>query len=265
MPKWLARSFRSLALVGLAYFAGICGAFSTPWVEAQVVPLITSWLFTGGALVQDSTSGGNIIMPKASTGLIQGESSISATAASVVGNPAYMSVINVNGTGNSHIGIVGNGASIYGGILSIMKTRAATDAATTIVQNGDELFEFNAWGADGSVYRRAAEILMTVDGAPGSGDMPGAIDFLTTADGGTTLASALKLSNDKSAQFTGTIKSSRTTDLGWSVQSAADQACNTTCTSACVLGFNLTAGNITGTILACTDATADVCLCAGAS
>lgn len=63
---------------------------------------------------------------------------------------------------------------------------------------------------------------------------------------------------------TGTFISSRTTDLGWSVQSAANQACNTTCTSACVFGFNLTAG-VPGTLLACTDATADVCLCAGAS
>lgn len=61
-----------------------------------------------------------------------------------------------------------------------------------------------------------------------------------------------------------TITSSRTTDLGWSVQSATNQACNTTCTSACVFGQNLTAG-VPGTLLACTDATADVCLCAGAS
>lgn len=64
--------------------------------------------------------------------------------------------------------------------------------------------------------------------------------------------------------MTGEITSSATGALGWSVQSAANQACNTTCTSACVFGFNLTAG-VPGTMLACTDATSDVCLCAGAT
>ena len=54
--------------------------------------------------------------------------------------------------------------------------------------------------------------------------------------------------------------STATDDIGWTVQSAANQACNTTCTNACVVGFDATAG-----IVACTDAAADQCLCAGAS
>jgi hypothetical protein len=58
---------------------------------------------------------------------------------------------------------------------------------------------------------------------------------------------------------------STTTSIGWSVVAGADTACNTTCTNACVFGWNLTAANITGTLLACTDATADACLCAGAN
>lgn len=62
----------------------------------------------------------------------------------------------------------------------------------------------------------------------------------------------------------GTFTSARTTNLGWTVVSVANQACNTTCTSACVFGHNLTAG-VPGAMLACTDATADECLCAGAS
>jgi len=58
-----------------------------------------------------------------------------------------------------------------------------------------------------------------------------------------------------------TITSSYTLDLGWVVMSASNTACNTTCVSACVLGQETTSK----AILACTDATADVCLCAGAS
>lgn len=68
--------------------------------------------------------------------------------------------------------------------------------------------------------------------------------------------------NGDTATFATTITSSRTTDIGWSVVAAANQACNTTCTSACVTGID-TLG--TGGFLACTTATADFCLCAGAS
>lgn len=81
---------------------------------------------------------------------------------------------------------------------------------------------------------------------------------------GTNGGSTITVAKDLSSTFAGKITSNATADLGWSVQSAANQACNTTCTSACVFGFNLTAG-VPGTLLACTDATADVCLCAGAS
>lgn len=60
-----------------------------------------------------------------------------------------------------------------------------------------------------------------------------------------------------------TITSTRATDIGWSVVAGANTACNTTCTSACVFGVNTAATE--ADIVACTDATADECLCAGAN
>ena len=51
-----------------------------------------------------------------------------------------------------------------------------------------------------------------------------------------------------------------TDDMGWTIQSAANQACNTTCASSCVMGFDLVAG-----LLACSSASADQCLCAGSN
>ena len=54
-----------------------------------------------------------------------------------------------------------------------------------------------------------------------------------------------------------------TNDLGWTVQGGANTACNTTCTSACVFGVNVQATE--ADITACSDATADECLCAGPS
>lgn len=59
------------------------------------------------------------------------------------------------------------------------------------------------------------------------------------------------------------VTSTATTDLGWAVVAGANTACNTTCTSACVFGVNTAATE--ADIVACTDATADECLCAGAS
>lgn len=59
----------------------------------------------------------------------------------------------------------------------------------------------------------------------------------------------------------GKLSSSATSDFGWALVSAANQACNTTCVSACIMGQETTSK----AFLACTDATADICLCAGAS
>lgn len=61
---------------------------------------------------------------------------------------------------------------------------------------------------------------------------------------------------------TGAITSSITTSIGWSVVAGANTACNTTCTSGCVVGQDTGTANV---FVACDSATADVCLCAGAS
>lgn len=52
-----------------------------------------------------------------------------------------------------------------------------------------------------------------------------------------------------------------TNDIGWTLVSAANQACNTTCATGCVFGQETTSK----ALLACTDDTADICLCAGAT
>ena len=65
---------------------------------------------------------------------------------------------------------------------------------------------------------------------------------------------------DGAITTTSTFKSTAASDLGWTVQNATNQACNTTCTNgACVIGID----TVTTGFLACTDATADSCLCAG--
>jgi len=66
----------------------------------------------------------------------------------------------------------------------------------------------------------------------------------------------------KDIYSSGTITSSIATSIGWSVVAGANTACNTTCTSGCVVGQDTGTANV---FVACSSATADVCLCAGAS
>ncbi len=66
----------------------------------------------------------------------------------------------------------------------------------------------------------------------------------------------------KAAVFGGAVTSTATGALGWTVVSGANTACNTTCTSACVIGQDAGAANV---FVDCATATADTCLCAGGS
>lgn len=78
-------------------------------------------------------------------------------------------------------------------------------------------------------------------------------------DDSTDVFSATKTSVD----FPIGLTSSGTSSFGWTVVAGADTACNTTCVSACVVGF---AADVTGSNpVACSSATADSCLCAGSS
>lgn len=90
--------------------------------------------------------------------------------------------------------------------------------------------------------------------------------FGAAATIGTSGATSLALAVNSATQFTvgatGTLIGTGTSSIGWTVQAAANQACNTTCVTPCVTGID-TLG--TGGFLACTTATADFCLCAGAS
>ena len=64
------------------------------------------------------------------------------------------------------------------------KTRSGSIGGTTAVQNGDLLGYLGWQGADGNdLDGTAAAIQATIDNTPGSNDMPGRLEFLTTRDG----------------------------------------------------------------------------------
>jgi hypothetical protein len=91
-------------------------------------------------------------------------------------------------------------------------------------------------------------------------ETPGATDVEIVVGASTATAKTLTLSSAGNLSIPGTISSTGTAAVG-SVVAGADTACNTTCVSPCSFGQN----TATFAIVACTDATADVCYCLGAS
>ena len=86
-------------------------------------------------------------------------------------------------------------------------------------------------GYDGTDYANAAAIIVTVDGTPGSNDMPGRMTFYTTPDGTGNLTSRMTIGNDGAIQMFQTLD----VDGGITANLTGD-----------VLG-NLT-GNVTGNV-----------------
>jgi len=73
--------------------------------------------------------------------------------------------------------------SSSGPALAFSKTRSTSIGGNTIVQSNDLLGQLVFYGADGTdVDSHAGLIRCRVDGTPGSNDMPGRLEFHTTAD-----------------------------------------------------------------------------------
>jgi hypothetical protein len=83
-----------------------------------------------------------------------------------------------------------------GYVQRFLKSRSGTVGTNTIVQNGDTIGGLIFQGADGTGYREAASILATVNGTPGTNDMPGALLFRTTADGGSSATERMRIDSN---------------------------------------------------------------------
>jgi hypothetical protein len=66
--------------------------------------------------------------------------------------------------------------------LSFNKARG-TIGTRAAVSSDDQLFTISGAGWDGTAYRDAVKVVATVDGTPGSNDMPGKLAVLTSPDG----------------------------------------------------------------------------------
>jgi len=88
------------------------------------------------------------------------------------------------------------------------KSRHASIGSTAIVSDDDNLLDIIAYADDAaSAYFEspAAMIRMSVDGTPGTNDMPGRITFHTSADGGQALNERMRLDSSGNLNVTGNV------------------------------------------------------------
>ena len=80
--------------------------------------------------------------------------------------------------------------------LLLSKSRSATIGNFAVLQDDDEVGMIDFRGADGSDnMSKVAEIKASIDGTPGSNDMPGRLTFHTTADGASTTTERLRITS----------------------------------------------------------------------
>ena len=84
------------------------------------------------------------------------------------------------------------------------KSRSTTPSVKTIVQNADALGSISWRGDDGVGYIDAATITASVDGTPGTNDMPGRLVFSTTADGASSPTERMRIDSAGNVGIGGT-------------------------------------------------------------
>jgi hypothetical protein len=81
--------------------------------------------------------------------------------------------------------------------LFFTRTRGGTPTTYTVVQDGDSLGLLEFYGADGTSYGSpGARIQASVDGTPGTNDMPGRLVLSTTSDGASSPTERLRVTSD---------------------------------------------------------------------
>jgi hypothetical protein len=104
-------------------------------------------------------------------------------------------LVGAYGSGSTVIGSARYSADSGSSIYAFAKSRNATVGSHTVVNDGDTIGQIQFWGSDGTGYIQGAAIQATVDGTPGTNDMPGRLLFLTTADGASSTTERMRIDN----------------------------------------------------------------------
>jgi hypothetical protein len=146
-------------------------------------------LGTGNALlVEDSTN------PDATPLVINSDGKLLLGHTASYASPLDRPISVAYGAG-SGIGSYRFSADTIGTEIVLSKSRSGTIGTNTVVQNNDDIGYISFYGADGTGYISAAQIMAEVDGTPGTNDMPGRLVFSTTADGASSPTERMRIDN----------------------------------------------------------------------
>ena len=128
---------------------------------------------------------------------------IGTTAAETLA-PSTTPKVQIEGTDHhtSSLSIVRNSNDNGQSLLILGKSRGTSVGADTVVQDDDNVGEILFTAADGSDRTpQVASVRAAVDGTPGSNDMPGRLEFYTTADGSQTITKRLQIESNGNIGF----------------------------------------------------------------
>ena len=142
----------------------------------------TAIRFPAADTVTIETGGSERLRVDSSGRVLQG------TTSAITGAASNVSADQVAGTSSSasRTAFVYSETNTTSSIYEMGKSANATVGVHTLVDNNEVLGSIRFSGSDGTNFIRAAQITGVVNGTPGTNDMPGALAFLTTADGGTS-------------------------------------------------------------------------------
>jgi len=190
----------------LASNAAAGGTFAAPVViegTTTDAALRITQLGTGNALlVEDSTNPDSTPFVIDATGRIVAGNTL---AVSFTGGLLPQMEVLGNTNSTSAFGIGSFRADAGSGYSTFLKSRSATIGTLGgVVVSGDSLGTILWNGDDGTAGIQAASISASVDGTPGTNDMPGRLVFSTTADGASTPTERMRIDNAGNVGIGGT-------------------------------------------------------------
>lgn len=137
------------------------------------------------------------IQNSASTGLVE----VDASGRVLVGPQTDLAVggtglLQVAGTGSSQVWVGRFSADATNAAIYGVKSRGVTIGSHGLVQSGDDTLQIASRASDGTNWVENAAIKFSIDGTPGTNDMPGRIVFFTTADGAAATTERMRIAND---------------------------------------------------------------------
>ena len=167
------------------------------------------------------TSANAYIIQGDDSGTVSDRLVVGVSAGTIIGNASQVTISDGDGgtdltpefqvlgtTGADSSMILGlySTTDALGPMLAFVKSGNATIGSQTIVADDEYIGRIVAFGSNGvDTESPVAEIRFVVNGTPGTADMPGSIEFFTTANSAETLTKAMTIEQDQSVNIKGNL------------------------------------------------------------